>query len=271
MKLAWDYTELAPTYDRRPGYAPRAIDALLAVAGLGPGDRVCDVGAGTGASALPLLDRGLRVVAVEPNEAMRRRGVESTRERPGIAWLAAVGEATGLAAGAFDLVVFGSSLNVLACGPALAEAARLLRAGGSVACLYNHRRLDDPLQARIESILRRHVPGYRHGARREDHRDLLASSGRFTGITGRDVEVVHEVDAEAWADAWRSHATLVRQAGPALEEVLREIRAVTLAAGTTVAVPYTTRLWTARKRTAASRRVRSREARVKDAMRTTGP
>jgi 16S rRNA A1518/A1519 N6-dimethyltransferase RsmA/KsgA/DIM1 with predicted DNA glycosylase/AP lyase activity len=34
-----------------------------------PEMRACDVGAGTGRLTLPLLDHGLRVVAVEPNAA----------------------------------------------------------------------------------------------------------------------------------------------------------------------------------------------------------
>jgi SAM-dependent methyltransferase len=253
MRLAWDYTELAATYDRRPGYAPGAIDALFEVASLEPGRLVCDVGAGTGGSARPLLDRGVRVVAVEPNQAMRRRGVARTRGRDGIAWVAAVGEATGLATSCFDLVVFGSSLNVVARGAALDEAARLLRDEGWVACLFNHRRLDDPLQARIEALIRRRIVDYRHGSRREDHGEVLARSGLFARARAFEHGVVHTVDAAEWAEAWRSHATLARQAGRDLEEILAEIRTATLATGTSVAVPYTTRLWMAQKQRASSR------------------
>jgi SAM-dependent methyltransferase len=266
MKLAWDYTELAATYDKRPGYCEGVIEALFAATGLGPRDRACDVGAGTGLSTLPLLDRRLLVVAIEPNEAMRRRGIANTRGRDGVAWTAAVGEATGLAAGRFDLVVFGSSLNVLARDAALDEASRLLRDGGWVACLFNHRRLDDPLQARIEALIRRRIPAYRYGARREDHGEVLARGEHFSGVHLLQGEVVHTVDAAEWADAWRSHATLARQAGSRLEDILQEIRTETAAMGRTVDVPYTTRLWLAQKNGSGA----ARGDRVKDAMRTTG-
>ena len=46
MKTEWDYTDLADAYLKRPNYADSAIDAMLSVAGIGRGDKVCDVGAG---------------------------------------------------------------------------------------------------------------------------------------------------------------------------------------------------------------------------------
>lgn len=51
----WGWHELDPDWARR----------LVADAGIGPGDLVLDVGAGTGALTRPLLDAGARVVAVE--------------------------------------------------------------------------------------------------------------------------------------------------------------------------------------------------------------
>jgi SAM-dependent methyltransferase len=248
MTLDWDYSQLAAAYAKRPGYCRDVLERCLDLARVRAGDRACDVGAGGAASTDPLLDRGLRVVAIEPNPAMRRLGTERTRGRREVRWVAARGEATGLASGAFDLVVFGSSFNVVGRGRAAAEAARLLRPGGWVACFFNHRRLDDPLQARIEALIHRLVPGYGYGTRREDQAAALAGGGRFGRVLRLEGEVVPEVDVEDWLGAWRSHATLARQAGERFAEVLEAIRALVAAGGRTrLAVPYTTRLWMARK------------------------
>ena len=74
--LTWDYTSLAHTYGGRPPYAETVIDELVAIAGVTPGDRVCDIGAGTGHLSVHLVGRGLAVDAVEPNDAMRAIGRE---------------------------------------------------------------------------------------------------------------------------------------------------------------------------------------------------
>src|SRR5258707_2559585 len=109
--LAWDYTDVAHAYLKRPGYAPDAIDAILRHAGLGRGARACDVGAGTGKLSLPLLERGLEVIAVEPNDAMRRLGRAQTADHAAVRWQRGYAEATGLPDGCCDSVGFGSSFN----------------------------------------------------------------------------------------------------------------------------------------------------------------
>ena len=42
--LEWDYSDLAAAYGKRPDYAERAIDRMLASAGLIAGATACDVG-----------------------------------------------------------------------------------------------------------------------------------------------------------------------------------------------------------------------------------
>ena len=68
----------------RPTYPVAAIDAILD--GLRPPERLlaADVGAGTGISARLLGDRGVRVIAVEPGEAMRGAAAPHAR----VSWIA---------------------------------------------------------------------------------------------------------------------------------------------------------------------------------------
>src|SRR2546425_13350376 len=75
-----------------PAYPAAAIDAILSE-WRDPSPLVAaDVGAGTGISARQLADRGPRVMAVEPNAAMRA----AAEPHPRGSWPVGFAEATGL-------------------------------------------------------------------------------------------------------------------------------------------------------------------------------
>ncbi len=76
-------------------------------------------------------------------------------------------------------VLFGSSFNVVDQHAALHEVCRLLVPDGWFACMWNHRDLDDPVQLKIESIIKAAIPGYSYGSRREDPRGVIDASGYF--------------------------------------------------------------------------------------------
>ena len=58
-RLRATFDEAAELYDRaRPGYPERLYDDLFALSGLSPGDRVVEIGPGTGQATAPMLKRG---------------------------------------------------------------------------------------------------------------------------------------------------------------------------------------------------------------------
>jgi SAM-dependent methyltransferase len=72
------FNDVAEEYDRhRPAYPDRLIDQACLSAGLVAGDRVLEIGCGTGQLTRSLLARGLRVTAVEPGELL----ISQTRRR----------------------------------------------------------------------------------------------------------------------------------------------------------------------------------------------
>ena len=247
--LAWDYTRLAQTYASRPDYSPRGVQAMLAIAGVGQGDFACDVGAGSAHLTLHLLRHGLRVDAVEPNAAMMEVGVGRTAHHRNVEWCRAPGEDTKRPSGAYDLVTFGSSFNVVDQALAMKETVRLLKPDGWFSCMWNHRDLNDQLQNEVEQIIGDLVPGYDYGTRRADQAPVLRASGLFHEPFFILAPVSHEIAVDDWIAAWRSHATLARQAGDKMEAVVSAIELLLRRKRrASIAVPYVTSIWVAQRR-----------------------
>ncbi len=246
MKTEWDYTTLADAYLKRPDYSDAAINAMLAIAGAEKGDHFCDVGAGVAHLTLMLASRDLEVIAVEPNDAMRANGVKRTEQYKNVSWYEGTGEQTGQSESSFDMVTFGSSFNVCDRQAALVETARILKPGGWFACMWNHRQLADPIQAKIEAIIKNQVEGYGYGTRREDQTEVIDSSGLYGPVVHLDARVNHEQTIAECVEAWRSHATLERQAGAAFESVVSEIETYLESLNVpAIQIPYSTNVWIA--------------------------
>jgi ubiquinone/menaquinone biosynthesis C-methylase UbiE len=63
------FDEIAAEYDRnRPAYPDELVDRACQVAGIGDGDRVLEIGCGSGQLTRGLAARGLRVTALEPGK-----------------------------------------------------------------------------------------------------------------------------------------------------------------------------------------------------------
>ena len=65
-RLRETFDQIAESYHRvRPDYPEALYDDLVVLAGLTPGDRLLEVGCGTGKATLPLARRGFRITCVE--------------------------------------------------------------------------------------------------------------------------------------------------------------------------------------------------------------
>jgi SAM-dependent methyltransferase len=244
MQVEWVYSELAAFYDKRADYSATALDRLVAAIGISEGSRVADIGAGTAKLALPIARRGFVVDAVEPNDEMRQFGIRNTRGQ-NVTWHDGTGESTGLPSATFRLATFGSSFNVVDQSRSLREVSRILMPRGWMACLWNHRDLDEPLQSAVESLIHAEIPGYQYGDRRRDPTGTIGTSGLFSPTQFIEERFVARVPTADYLDAYRSHATLQRQAGPKFAGIIGKM-ADMLRSTAVLEVPYFTRIWYAR-------------------------
>lgn len=140
----------------RPSYPAEAIDAILD--GLdGEPLTAADIGAGTGISAALLAERGVWVVAIEPNAGMREAGVAHTNslgvgER--VEWRDATAEATGLADASVDLVLCAQSYHWFEPVAACREFGQVLRPGGRLALMWNDADESDPVSRGYYDLVR---------------------------------------------------------------------------------------------------------------------
>jgi len=206
----------------RPSYPAPVVDAILAGLPLSRGLRAADIGAGTGISARLLADRGLSVIAVEPNRAMR----EAAAPDPRIEWREGTAEATGLADDSLYLVLCAQSFHWFHAERAVAEFGRVLVRGGRLALVWNRRDGSDPLTAGYRQAILE-VGGETSAERMEFAPEVVARSGPFAPIGRQEFRNFQRLDLDGLIGRARS-ASYVPKQGPASErllELLRELHA----------------------------------------------
>lgn len=253
MNVEWNYSDLAKAYLKRPQYSSLAIRAMVATGGLNSGAQVADIGAGVGHLTKHLVDYAFEVKAVEPNNEMRNLGKSQFIEARNLEWLVGSGESTNLSSSAFDLVTFGSSFNVCNRQLALEETARILKKNGWFACMWNHRDLTDPIQSRIEKVIKDNLPEYNYGTRREDQSSTIEESGLFSQVVYISSKINHQQSFTDLIEAWKSHATLQRQAGEKFTKIILKIEETlinefNIKEDKYIEVPYETKIWMAQKK-----------------------
>lgn len=247
----WDYTVNAPYYKYRPNYAGSAIDEMLKYVGARKSEdyKIADVGAGTGNLTAMLVERGMNVVAIEPNAGMRNIGMEFVNSSL-VRWQVGTGEETGLTEKSTDLFAMGSSFNTTDRLATLAEAARVLKPNGYFACMWNHRNLDDETQKKSELILKEFFSDYSHGTRREDQSDLLKASTFFKDLffLEKTQEIQQKTDdyIAAWKSVKNKFWDLSTLEGRQLFSKIEERMHVELPA--IQVLHYTTRIWIVQKK-----------------------
>lgn len=248
MKTEWDYSEVAKSYLDRPEYSSAAIDALCEIASLSEFSRICDVGAGVAHLTLQMAQKNVGknsgIVAIEPNDEMRKLGIDRTRKIEFIKWYEGTAEKTDQEKSQFDIVTFGSSFNVTDRVLAIKEAKKIAKKNGWFACMWNHRDLDDPHQKEIEKIIKDSISDYDYGSRRENQHEFLRGSNVFESVLTLEGDALHSQTIQSCITAWRSHVTLKRQSGERFNLIIEKISDyLNSLSEKSIKVPYKTRVY----------------------------
>lgn len=149
------FTDRVDDYVRfRPGYPDAVLDVLAAECGLAPGSVVADLGAGTGQLTRLLVDRGCRVLAVEPNDAMRAALARAFGRVRGVKAIAGRAEATTLPDRSVDVVTAAQAFHWFDVARVRGEVRRILRPGGGIALVWNIRDVDaSPFMRAYEALV----------------------------------------------------------------------------------------------------------------------
>jgi SAM-dependent methyltransferase len=151
------FTGLASSYAAyRPSYPTDAVEFIIRHCELNHASTLVDVGAGTGISSRLFAERGIPVIAIEPNTEMRRKGAseEPSTGAANITFRGGSAEATGLAAESADAVLAAQAFHWFQAETALSEFHRILKPGGWLVLLWNERDETDPFTAAYGDVIR---------------------------------------------------------------------------------------------------------------------
>lgn len=138
----------------RPSYPPEVFSFLAAEFGLAAGQIAADLGSGTGIFSGLLLDRGVKVFAVEPNAEMRAKAETTLGSHAEFSSVGGRAEATTLAPASVDWVFAAQAFHWFNPENARTEIRRILKPGGCCALIWNERRSDtSPFARAYEDFL----------------------------------------------------------------------------------------------------------------------
>jgi SAM-dependent methyltransferase len=187
------FDEVAVEYDRnRPTYPDALVDRACEVAGIGDGDRVLEIGCGTGQLTRSLLARGLRVTALEPGDRLVRLAQENLKDAGDVELVHARLEDTQLPRERYEAVFSASAIHWVDPDLGWRKIADALAPHGTLALiqyfgLQEQRSVDD--QEALLWAMRRHAPEV--AATWPTYRDLDST---IAGVQERRGNV-----ADAWA------------------------------------------------------------------------
>lgn len=204
------FNELAGEYHRnRPGYPDALIDRACELAAIEPGSAVLEIGCGTGQLTGMLLERGLRVTAIDPGDRMIARARDQLLDVGEVQFVNERLEDASLPDAHYRAVFSASAIHWVDPDVSWRKMADALVDGGSVA-LVSYFGLDEPPSApdqrELRAALARVAPEL--AAEWPTYRDL---DGTLAGIAARQANI-----SEIWG--WLGSHDLGRSYAGALYE-----------------------------------------------------
>jgi len=243
------FERAAARYERsRPSYPSQAVELIISALGPAGGSPTIELGAGTGKLTRLLAPSGVRVVAIEPVDAMRR----TLRATTACDVVGAVAEALPFREATFGAAVAAQTFHWLDGDRTVPELARVLRPRGRAALVWNVRDESEPWVAAITDVIepfRGDTPSYRDGRWER----AFDASAAFSPLERRSFAYRHETTCEGVVERVLSISFIASLGDHDRDEVAREIRRILRKADVAdddapLAFPYRTDLWLTTRR-----------------------
>lgn len=201
----------------RPTYPDAAIDVILARLGEAAPLTAADIGAGTGISARLLAERGVRVLAIEPNAEMRR----AAEINPLVEFREGTSEVTNLPESSVNLVTCFQSFHWFNPVLTLPEFRRILQPSGRLAVVWNLRDRTDEFTLLYTQIVK--TASNNHPAEQHDRSiEPLLASADFTNIQIYDFIHKQDVDLQGLIGRAQS-ASYIPKSGLQLQQIISDL------------------------------------------------
>jgi ubiquinone/menaquinone biosynthesis C-methylase UbiE len=247
-----DFTKLAKQYINRPAYSEVLLNSLLKIMDYAKNKndfQIVEVGAGTGKLTKMLLEMGLNVIAVEPNNAMREEGIIYTKEFDNIKWIKGSGEDTQVESNIADWVIMASSFHWTDPKKSLPEFSRVLKKDGYFTAIWNprniqisefHTTVEDNIKAIVPELKR--VSSGSQSTKQWEY--ILVSTGDFKDCLFMETDHLENMSKDRYMGAWHSVNDIQVQAGEKrwkdiISMIESEIKDLEM-----IKVPYKIRAWT---------------------------
>lgn len=216
------FSDRATDYQKyRPSYPAAAIDKILSNLGDPAQLIAADIGAGTGISSRLLSDRGVQVIAIEPNTAMSAQAEPDPR----VEFRQATAEQTNLPDQSVDLVTCFQAFHWFDPEPTLREFRRILKSSGRLALVWNTRDLDDSFTHQYGELLRQ--VSNKHPALDLvfGRKETLPENSDFPTSEEHHFEFEHALDLPALIGNSKSRS-YVPSSGELLDRLLEDLEAL---------------------------------------------
>jgi SAM-dependent methyltransferase len=227
------FRSAAPHYlAGRPAYSPWLIRRVALLCGLSSAHRLLDLGCGPGPLAVAFAPLVAEVIAIDPEPAMLRAGIEhAARAHVAVRFVEGSSEGLGPDLGTFRLVTIGRAFHWMDRGRTLERLEARLEPEGAIA-LFGDRHINAPQNAWREpyhELLERYQVDDAGRAERKSpnwlaHEAVLLASP-FNRLERIGVIERHETPLQIFIDrAFSMSSTAPGRLGPKAKELAQRIR-----------------------------------------------
>jgi len=214
-----DFGRTAADYEQhRPGFPQRFFELLVERSWVATGQRLLDVGTGTGSIAFGFAELGLDVTGLDISPELLD-GARHTAQQRGldVRFVEGAAEATGQDAASFDIVTAGQCWWWFDSQRAASEATRVLRSGGRlVICDFSYLPLGANVSQRTEQLILRHNPGWTKAGGTRIHPEQVEALDRGGYRSVESFSYI--VDVAFTHEAWRGRIRTCNGVGSALDD-----------------------------------------------------